>query len=113
MPKIQFTLASKHYEIVCGEGEQQRILSLADSLNQRINNLSKSFSSASDNMLIAVTALMMEDEIGSLKEEVASAKTVVQAPPLHANDDAIHHAIADAIEPIAETLETLASALEE
>lgn len=114
MPKIEFKVGNQFYDISCGEGEEDRIRFLAEQLNSRVEKISQAFSSASDNMILAITALMMEDELQSKSDTQESAPDPQPSSENKAanQNDIINTALADAIEPIAEAIETLARKLE-
>lgn len=108
MPTVEFKLGNRKYEIACDEGEQQNINELAESLNVRVLALSKTFNNASDSMVLAITALMMEEEIKNNQSHNAPTTQQIQSN----SQDEIDLAIIDAIEPITQYIEKLASKLE-
>ena len=113
MPNVEFTVKNKSYSIACSEGEESRIQSLAGDLNERVNAISQNFASASDGLIMAITALMMEDEIKALKEGKNISNNNSAAPEKTEEiDDKINEAVIEAIEPIAEYVENLANKLE-
>lgn len=107
MPKVKLNIGNRPYEISCGAGDEDRVASLAGSLDTRVTNIAKSLGQASEAMVLVVTALMMEDEIRNLS---SSGATIAQ------NDDAIkqriNRAIAEALAPYTEKLEALANSIE-
>lgn len=115
MPTVEFKIANHTYELACADGEQERIRNLARGLNTRVESLAKTFSSASHSMILAITALMMEDEIRTLKEDkgIPVVTPADRAQEAANQNDAINLAVAEAIEPIAQTIEMLANKLEQ
>lgn len=113
MPNVEFTVKNKSYSIACKEGEEDRIRNLADQLNSRVDAIAQSFASASDGLIMAITALMMEDEIKALKESGNVSNSNEQVSPNPADiEDQINEAVINAIEPITEYVESLANKLE-
>ena len=114
MSTVNFTLRNKIYTIACDNGEEERITQLAASLNVRVNAMSQSFGTASDNIILAFTALMMEDEILSMKNGTITNNSNALLEQVYKDDqqDIINNAIADAIEPIAQYVEDLANLIE-
>ncbi|MCE3232886.1 MAG: Cell division protein ZapA [Rickettsiaceae bacterium] len=110
MSTVEFTIRNKKYNIACDSGEEERIAKLADNLNVRVEAIAKTFTGASDSVVLAITALMMEDEINALKEGKNISNTN------HVNDedqaDKINYALINAIEPITKYIETLANKIE-
>jgi cell division protein ZapA (FtsZ GTPase activity inhibitor) len=80
MPIVSFVLRNKVYNIACDDGEEERIKKLADSLNNRLNEMSKNFGSASDNVILAFTAITMEDEIFSMKNAKITHESLEKTP---------------------------------
>ncbi len=110
MPNVEFIIGNKNYNIACDAGEEERIKGLAASLNVRVEAISKTFSTASDALIIAITALMMEDEIKGLKEGLNPAPAPSPNPAQQA--DQVNMAVINAIEPITKYIENLAIKLE-
>lgn len=103
-------VGGRPYEIACNEGDEERILSLSESLNQRVSKTSLSLGVASDAMALLVTGLMMEDEIRGLRNNQASRN-----PPEISDSDIqmrINRCITEALAPFTEKLEALAKSLE-
>ena len=113
MPTVQFKLAGQAHEISCAEGEQEKIRELAVSVNHRIDQFSRSFGAVSPALIVAVTVLMMEDEIRTLKEsqDHTDPLAVGAAQAVANQNDAINLAVVEAIEPITRTIEVLAKKL--
>jgi cell division protein ZapA len=107
MPIVSFVLRNKVYNIACDDGEEERIKKLADSLNNRLNEMSKNFGSASDNVILAFTAITMEDEIFSMKNAKITHESLEKTPSAD-QQVAINNAIADTMEPITKYIEELA-----
>ena len=110
MPKIKLRIGDRPYDISCNSGDEERVISLAAKLDERVHSVSKSLGSASENMVLIVTALMMEDEISKLRSGVD-----VPAPVGQSESDVkerINRSIAEALKPLTERLEALAKNLE-
>ena len=113
MPTVEFVIRNKNYSIACDEGEESRIDELAEALNVRVDAIAKTFSSASDSLIMAITAIMMEDEIRALKaEDKTPQASIASVLSEEAQDDKLNVAIIDALEPITKYVETLANRIE-
>jgi len=118
MATVNFTLRNKNYSIACDDGEELKIKKLAENLCVRVDAMAKTCGTASDNVVLAFTALMMEDEMSSLKENGAnnnepktnfgSEETIT----LSQHAEIVNNTLADAIEPIAQYVENLANLIE-
>lgn len=120
MATVNFTLRNKNYSIACDEGEQAKITRLAENLSVRVEAMAKTCGSASDNVVLAFTALMMEDEVASLRESGANNNipqsknftTAENTISLEEHARILNNSLSDAIEPIAQYIEKLAKMIE-
>lgn len=111
MPVVEFKVGKLSHEISCAEGEQQKIRQLATKLDKRVGVLSKALGGASDAKILAIAALMMEDEISALKAENKSGgKAIQQAGDISEEDvqHRVNEALIKSLGPLAETVERLA-----
>lgn len=121
MATVNFTLRNKNYHIACDDGEQEKILELVDRLNVRVDSMSKTCGSASDNVVLALSSLMMEDEIDSLRKKVVELSSALNKDGSKQeeinkadyisnveHDEIINNTLSDALEPISIYLENLA-----
>ncbi len=110
MHKIELKIGNRPYEIACSEGEEDHIKSLAKKLDIRVNAISQTLGTASDATILAITALMMEDEINSLH----NGKDIPL--PLEHNEhyieQRVNQEVALALVPVTQKLEELANRLE-
>lgn len=109
MPTVRFTIGRQSYDLACEEGQQQRIHHLAACLNDRFMKLANNFQSAPDSLVLAITALMMEDEIETLTQTLQEQESVS-----HHNEDLeeIEKMIEDVVNPVANHIEMLAQKIE-
>lgn len=116
MPKIKLMIGGRPYEVACNEGDEERVQVLSERLNQRVARVAGALgSTASESMILVVTALTMEDELASL---VAGETPVANDTPPQAyntsppSEEQINRRIAEVLEPFAERIEALANKLE-
>ena len=121
MPTVSLQIGSQNYNISCGENEEERLQQIAERFNQRFSQSRKQFASASDQFVLAITALMLEDELNYKEANQNQAPTEaapVDLPPQpsaeesRADEISLNLAIAEALEPIAHYAEKLADQLE-
>lgn len=110
MPKIKLKIGDRPYEISCNNGDEERITKLAAVLDGRVSGVAKSLGQASENMILVVTCLMMEDEISKLSQGVPVAAVSRQSDS--EVKERINRAIAEALEPFTKKLEALANSIE-
>lgn len=102
MSVVNLTIRNTVYQIACDNGQEAHLEKMSERLNKRLNSLSSLLKKGSDNLLLVMVALMMEDEIEELKKSLSSS------PSSEATDTAV----AKAIDNIAAYVETIAKNLE-
>lgn len=120
MPTVDFSIRNKSYSIACNPGEEANIHKLAEQLSVRVEAISKTFGTASDRVVLAITALMMEDEISALQQQLADAKAATPTTSSATSggiseeqaNERINQALVSALEPIAKYVEGLANKIE-
>ena len=110
MNHINVTINGRQYRMACEEGQEVRLLKLAETLEQRIATLRGKFGEIGDARLTVMAALTVCDElidastrIRGLEEELASLRDVRTAAVDRAK--ATQTAIANALTAAAERIE--------
>ncbi len=67
MPIIR--ILNREYQIACGPGEEEKLLALAEKLDKRLQENSRSFRGANEMMVIILTALTLEDSVQDLSQQ--------------------------------------------
>ncbi|HVI87507.1 MAG TPA: cell division protein ZapA [Dongiaceae bacterium] len=100
MPTVSVLLNGRSYDVACGVGEEDRVRELAGRLRGRMEQLAKSVGAVPENLLFALTALLLADELDQRDKELAQLQ-------------AEQRSLADGREAqLANSLETLASKIE-
>ena len=110
MNHINVTINGRQYRMACEEGQEARLLNLAESFESRIQNLRGKFGEIGDARLTVMAALTACDElldasyrIRSLEEELASLRDVRAGAADRAK--ATQTAVANALNAAAERIE--------
>ena len=110
MNHINVTINGRQYRMACEEGQEIRLLKLADSLEQRIETLRGKFGEIGDARLTVMAALTVCDELldtnarlRALEEELTSLRDVRTAAVDRAK--ATQAAVASALNAAAERIE--------
>jgi cell division protein ZapA len=110
MNHINVTINGRQYRMACEEGQEARLLNLAESFESRIQNLRGKFGEIGDARLTVMAALTACDElldavnrIRSLEEELASLRDVRASAADRAK--ATQTAVANALNAAAERIE--------
>lgn len=104
MPTVNVSIRGNIYQVACDAGQEAHLEQIASTLNKRLNLLASTLGTASDSMLLVMTALMMEDELTELKK--------LRGPSAAEYSHQTEEWIADTFNSLAEYIETIAKKLE-
>ena len=116
MSHINVTINGRQYRMACEEGQEVRLLKLAENLQQRVESLRGKFGEIGDARLTVMAALTACDElvdasarIRSLEEEVEQLRNARTAATdrAHATQTAVSNALNAAAERIERTTQVL------
>ncbi len=116
MNHINVTINGRQYRMACEEGQETRLLRLAESLESRVENLRGKFGEIGDARLTVMAALTVADElldanqrIRALEEELAALRDVrvVAADRARATQSAVAAALNSAADRIEKTTQIL------
>ena len=116
MSHINVTINGRQYRMACEEGQEGRLLRLAESLESRIGNLRGKFGEIGDARLTVMAALTVCDElvdannrIRSLEEELEGLRGIrtVAADRARATQVAVANALNSAADRIEKTTQVL------
>jgi cell division protein ZapA len=116
MSHINVTINARQYRMACEEGQEARLLQLAESLESRIQALRGKFGEIGDARLVVMAALTVCDElldaghrIGSLEEELDALRDLraAAADRAKATQTAVANALNSAAERIEKTTQVL------
>jgi cell division protein ZapA len=71
MPQVSVTINGRQFRMACEDGEEARLLRLAEDLDQRITRLRARFGEIGDTRLTVMAALTLADDITETKERLA------------------------------------------
>jgi cell division protein ZapA (FtsZ GTPase activity inhibitor) len=60
---VEISLGKKNLKVPCKNEAKDSLLKIAEKLNEKISNISKKIDSKDDDLLIAMTALLLQEEI--------------------------------------------------
>lgn len=84
MGQITITLNARSYKLRCGEGEENRLVVLADYVQTRLDKLREEFGQVGDERMLVMAALMITDELFDARDAMRNgeAPATVLAPTL-------------------------------
>jgi cell division protein ZapA len=116
MSHINVTINGRQYRMACEEGQELRLLKLAENLESRITNLRGKFGEIGDARLTVMAALTVCDElidagqrVQALEQELESLRSVrvVAAERARVTQTAVANALNAAAERIEKTTQVL------
>lgn len=69
---VNVTINGRQYRMACEEGQETRLIALADDLAARIVNLRDKFGEIGDARLVVMAALTLSDELLDARERIAA-----------------------------------------
>jgi cell division protein ZapA (FtsZ GTPase activity inhibitor) len=96
---VELKIGQSTYKLSCAENEKEKLLQLAEKLNQRVNNISLSLKNSDEKTLLVVAAIMALEE--------SSRKEVAAAPQKETNQEDLYDAVSENMENICDHLEVL------
>ena len=112
MSQITITINSREYPIACEDGQELRIMQLADILDEKAKLLAADASQISESLLLAMVGLLLADEISELKKGAPAVvndtgKIKIAPDEMQSLDDSI----AERVQDINNEIKKLANAL--
>jgi len=71
---VTVTLNGRNYRLRCGDGEEHRLLALADVVRGKLDGLVRQFGQAGDDRLLAMAALLVADDLFEARAELAALR---------------------------------------
>lgn len=79
MSHVNVTINGRQYRMACEEGQERRLLQLADSMESRIESLRGKFGEIGDARLTVMSALMIADELLDATQRIARLEEQLNA----------------------------------
>ncbi len=107
---LELQIGKSQYKITCEESEKSKLLHLTKKLNERLNKLSVNFKNADEKTLLAISALMIEEE---LEQELRGDSDQLKSDEARKlNDQDIYDAVSENIENISDYIEKLSKKIQ-
>ncbi|SDT41840.1 cell division protein ZapA [Bradyrhizobium canariense] len=79
MSHVNVTINGRQYRMACEEGQEARLLHLAEGFEDRIGSLRGKFGEIGDSRLTVMAALMASDELLDANQRIASLEQELEA----------------------------------
>ena len=109
MPEVDIVLNNRTYPVLCGEGEEERVLEVAAFIEARLLQVKEAAPHAEDAHLLVLVSLILGDELLDAKAAArdAAANAVEDSARGNGHLAADDEALAQAIAALADRVETL------
>lgn len=81
MAQVIININHRDYPISCENGEEGHIIRLGRMLDEKAQTLTKNLGPINENMLLAMTGLLLADELNDLKKTMATAPVATSPTP--------------------------------
>ena len=112
MAQVSIRINGRSYDIACDDGQEERIHSLANYVDERVKEISGAVGQIGEQRLLVMTSLLIADELGDAHEQLRAPKpehpTVAEPGSLSAAES---DALAENIENMAGRIEGIAAKL--
>jgi len=81
MARVSITINDQTYDIACADGEEQHILDLARVVDAKVGELVGAIGQAGEARLLAMTGLLMADEMVEAQDEIATLRSAAEVAP--------------------------------
>lgn len=106
---LELQIGKSQYKITCAESEKSKLLHLAKKLNERLNRLSINFKNADEKTLLAISALMIEEELEQEKLDQFQGDSDQSSSD---KDQDIYDAVSENMENISDYIEKLSKKIQ-
>ncbi len=114
MPVVDVRIGNRQFEIGCDAGQESHVLHLAEAINRRFTLLEEQVPSGKESLLLAMTALMVQDELEDAEKKLTDVEAM--APEAQGNgglseeemEARTNQAVTEAVEAIAQYVEGIA-----
>jgi len=106
MAEVALNINGRVYHMACDDGQEPQLLRLAEIVSEKVAGLARDVGQVGDARLLLMASLLIADEIGETRSELAALRGEAQA-----HLDEAEEALASGLENLAERLEQVAARL--
>ncbi len=113
MGEVSLDINGRTYGIVCDDGQEARVAEVGQYVNQRAQDIAAAGAAANDTHLLALTSLLLADEIKELHDTKGTSMPQAAQPaaPQRVSEED-ERLIVEAIDHLAARIETVADRLQ-
>lgn len=81
MGQVAVTMNGRTYRLRCGDGEEARLLALANHVKGKVEQLTSEFGQVGEDRLLLMASLLVADELFDARERLSGQSGVANAAP--------------------------------
>lgn len=108
MASVEVSINGRFYRIACEDGQEQRLIRLAGTVDEKVSSLVEQVGQVGDTRLLVMASLLIADELDDAKQGAANGGGNGAATPSPAQNQAVIAALSS----LAERIEHIADGLE-
>jgi len=118
MPEVNVEINGRKYRMACEEGQQQRLIGLAERLNTHVESLKGAVGEIGDNRLTVMAGIAVVDELAEAEKRIKALEEDVQVltragQEVAAEIEMLEGRFATKLSDAAKALESVAGVLDE
>ena len=110
MARVSVSINKQSYEIACEEGQQESVLALASTVDEKVSALVAQVGHVGEARSLVMAALLMADEAQEMKKDMTRIKAEADSRALDAAEKASQQVVKDHTQSQSMTLKTLSEA---
>jgi cell division protein ZapA len=107
MAIVTVTVNGHDYQVACDDGQEEHLTGLAEFVNKRVSELTKTMGQVGEARLILMASLLIADEVSDYVDEVEALREELDLAADEASE-----AAGSAVERMADRIESIAARLE-
>lgn len=107
MGQVTVTINERSYTVTCDDGQEEHIRALGERLDERARGIVANVGMVSDNLLLVMTALMVEDELRDARGELEALRGGGEAR------EQAEAEVVESLESVAQRISTVADRLQQ
>lgn len=114
MGEVSLEINGRNYGIVCDDGQEDRVAEVGQYVNQRARDIAAAGAAANDTHLLALTSLLLADEIKEMQDNGGTAPQQAMPQPSEPQrvSEEEERLIIEAIDHLASHIETVADRMQ-
>jgi cell division protein ZapA len=104
MAQVDVTINGRSYRVACEDGQEQRLIELAQYVDEKVGELVRSVGQIGDTRLLVMANLLVADELSDARDALVEQQE-------HSNGQALDK-LAAGLDSLAERMERIAARLE-